>query len=58
MLLYKMIFQPEHAEDIYSVKFLNQIFEFVSDLFAKVKYQKGFDPYLYNCLCVYIFFYW
>ena len=45
-----MIFQPEYAEDISSVYFLNQIFESGFDLFAK-KCQKGYDPYQY-CLCV------
>ena len=46
---YEMIFQPEYAEDISSVYFLNQIFESGFDLFAK-KCQKGYDPYQY-CLC-------
>ena len=41
---YRMIFQPEHAEDS-NINLLNQIFESVSDLFAK-------DLYLYNCLCI------
>ena len=31
---YKMIFRPEHAEDIGYVCVVNQIFESVSDLFA------------------------
>ena len=34
-ICYKITFQPEHAEDIGSVYLLNQIFESVSDLFAK-----------------------
>ena len=32
---YKMIFWPEHAEDISSVYLLNQIFESVSDFFVQ-----------------------
>ena len=36
---YKMIFRPEHAEVISYVYVVNQIFESVSDLFAK-KNQK------------------
>ena len=31
---YKIIFRPEHAEDINDVYVVNQMFEFVSDLFA------------------------
>ena len=31
----KLIFRPEHDEDISSIYLLNQIFESVSDLFAK-----------------------
>ena len=34
-MCFKMIFQPEHAEDISSVYLLNQTFESVSDLFVK-----------------------
>ena len=49
---YKMIFWPEQAEHISSVYLLNQIFESVSDLFAK---ENDMNPYLYNRLCVYIF---
>ena len=50
-----MIFQPEHAGDITSVYLLNEIFESISDLFAKeILIQKGYDPYLYDCLCVYL----
>ena len=50
-----MIFRPERAEDISSVYLLNQIFESVSDLFAKEIFKKWYDPNLYNCLCVYFF---
>ena len=32
---YKMIFQPKHAEDISYVYVFNQIFESVSNIFAK-----------------------
>ena len=54
---FKIIVQPEHAEDISSIYLLNQIFESVSDLLEKEN-QKGYDPYLYNCLCVYIFLFY
>ena len=36
---YKMIFWPEHAGDISFVYLVNQIFEYVSDIFAN-RYQK------------------
>ena len=37
---YKMIFQPEHAENISYIYVVNQLFESVSDSFAK-QYQEG-----------------
>ena len=39
-----MIFRPEHAEDISSVYLLNQIFESISDLFAKEISRKDMTP--------------
>ena len=44
---FKMIFRPEHAEDISYVYVVNQIFEVVSDLFAK-QISKRIGPYLYG----------
>ena len=41
---YKMIFRPEHDEDISYVYVVNQIFEVVSDLFAK-QIWKRIGPY-------------
>ena len=35
-----MNFLPEHAEDISSVYLLNQIFEFVSDLYVEEKSKR------------------
>ena len=50
----KMIFWPEHAEDISRPNTKS-----VSDLFVQKKYQKEYHPYLHNWLWVYIFlFYW
>ena len=42
---YKIIFRSEHAEDISSVYLLNQIFESISDLFAK-EISKRIQPLL------------
>ena len=52
---YKMIFRPEHAEDISSVYLLNQ--KSLFQTYLQKKYQKWYDPYLCNCLYVHIYLY-
>ena len=47
-----MIFQPEHAEDISYVYVVNQMFESVSDLFAK-HVSERIGPLPMVLFCVY-----
>ena len=50
---YKMIFWPEHAEDISRVYLVNQIFESISDLFTKEISKKDIiPPCITVCVCV------
>ena len=46
---YKMIFWPEHAEDIIYVYVVNQIFESVSDLFVRNWLFDVFLHYIWVC---------
>ena len=44
---YKIIFQPEHVEEISHAYLVNQAFEYVSDVYLRSRYQKNHMPPIY-----------